>query len=91
VAADPAPLVLLGKPDCGLCDKLREVALPVARELGLALVERDVRDDPELERRYLFEIPVLLYRGEEVVRHRVTAADLRLRLLALGLGAPRPK
>jgi hypothetical protein len=72
--------VLLGKPGCGLCREMAEVAGPVAARLGYALRERDVRDDPELERRYVFEIPVLLLDGREVVRHRVTAAELAARL-----------
>jgi hypothetical protein len=52
------------------------------------LVERDVREDPELERRYHLEIPVLLWGDREVARHRVTEADLRRRLHELGFGAP---
>jgi hypothetical protein len=78
-------LVLLGQPDCGLCHELKEIALPVLTELGLALVERDVRDDPELERRYLLEIPVLLLGEQEVARHRITAEGLRQQLAALGV------
>jgi len=73
-------LLLVGKPDCHLCHVLRETAVPVARELGLVLEERDLRDDPQLERRYLYEIPVLLLDGVEVVRTRATAEELRERL-----------
>ena len=54
--------------------------------LGLALEERDVRDDPELERRYLLEIPVLLHGASEVARHRITPDHLRNRLREMGLG-----
>ena len=82
------PLVLLGKPGCHLCDAMREVALPVLQAAGLTLVERDVRDDPALERRYLLEIPVLLWGEHEVALHRTTAAALGLRLRELGLPSP---
>jgi hypothetical protein len=58
----------------------------VAASLGLELHERDVREDPELERRYLLEIPVLLLGGEEVARHRATAEELRSRLARLLAG-----
>ena len=68
------------------CDEMRETILPVLHDLGLALEERDVRDDPEMERRYLLEIPVLLLGAEEVARHRVTPTALRSRLRELGLG-----
>ena len=78
-------LTLLGKPDCHLCHAMREVALTVLPEFGASLVEKDVRDDPETERLYLLDIPVLLLGEREVARHGVTAADLRRRLVALGL------
>jgi hypothetical protein len=74
------PLVLVGKPGCHLCDRMREVAAPIAAELGLALQEADVRSDSELEALYRLDIPVLLLGGREVARHRADAADLRRRL-----------
>jgi len=77
------PLLLVGKPGCHLCEVMREVVPPVAAELGLALAERDVRSDPELDALYRNDIPVLLLGGREVARHRVTAADLRARLRSL--------
>lgn len=76
-------LTLVGKPDCGLCDELREMAEAVAPALGLELEEIDVRDHPDLEKRYLFEIPVLLLGTREVVRHRATREELRARLAQL--------
>src|SRR5207247_7562056 len=51
------PLVLVGKPGCHLCEVMREVVSPVAAELGLALAERDVRSDPELDALYRNDIP----------------------------------
>jgi glutaredoxin-like protein DUF836 len=59
---------------------MREVAERVAGGFGLALIERDVTEDPEAERRYLFEIPVLFLGDLEVARHRVTEEALRERL-----------
>ena len=78
-----APLVLVGKPGCHLCDQMREVAAPVAAELGLALEEADIRSDPELDALYRLDIPVLLLGGREVARHRAETADLRRRLREL--------
>ncbi len=72
--------MLLGKPGCHLCEQLREALEPVLAELGLQLLERDVREDPALERRYLFEIPVLLLGDRELARHRASTAELRERL-----------
>jgi hypothetical protein len=52
--------------------------------LGARLLEKDIRDDPALERRYVLEIPVLLYGDREIARYRVTAAELAERLRAAG-------
>ena len=52
----------------------------VAPAFGLGVLERDVREDPEAEKRYLFEIPVLFLGDEEIARHRITGEALRERL-----------
>jgi glutaredoxin len=78
-------LTLLGKPDCHLCHAMRTVAEAVLPEFGAALVEKDVRADPETERLYLLDIPVLLLGEREVARHSIDADDLRRRLAELGL------
>jgi hypothetical protein len=64
---------------------MRVTVEPVLAAAGLVLVEPDVRDDPEMERRYLLEIPVLMYGTVEVARHRTTAPALRARLREIGL------
>jgi len=79
-------LVLVGKPGCHLCERMRDVAAGVAAEMGLVIEERDLRLDPELEALYRHDIPVLLLDGREVARHRVTAADLRARLREIAGG-----
>lgn len=81
----PRRLTLLSKPDCHLCHAMREVVESVIPAFGLSLEEKDVRDDPETDRLYRLDIPVLLLGEREVARHSVTAADLRIRLVELGL------
>lgn len=82
----PRTLVLLSKPGCHLCEEMRAVVEPLLRAHGLDLVEKDVRDDPELSRRYLLAIPVLLCEGRELARHRLGPDDLQPLLVALGVG-----
>ena len=66
----------------------RRSCCPCCVRAGLGLVERDVRDDPEMERRYLLEIPVLLFGEVELARHRVRPLEaLASRLRELGLGS----
>lgn len=64
---------------------MRAVLERVLPELGARLEEKDVREDPRLEARYVLEIPVLLLGRQEIVRHRVTEGDLRRLLRDAGL------
>jgi len=57
----------------------------VLPEFDARLEERDVREDPRLEARYLLEIPVLLLGERELARHRVTDEELRRLLHGAGL------
>jgi hypothetical protein len=77
-------VILVGKPDCHLCHVMEEVVSPVLAARGIPLVVRDVRDDPDLLRRYRNDIPVLLAGDIELARHRVTRDELVARLAALG-------
>jgi hypothetical protein len=59
---------------------MRGVVERVLAQRGGVVVERNVHDDPELLRRYRFDIPVLLLGERELARHRVTEAALLERL-----------
>jgi glutaredoxin len=76
-------LTLLGKPDCHLCHEMRDLLERVLPSFSLTFVEKDVRDDPGLESRYVFEIPVLLAGERELARHRIGETELRVLLAEL--------
>lgn len=65
VGDPPTHVVLYTRPGCTLCDETRQVldALLGRRAAegrpAPTLVERDIETDPELERAYLVEIPVV--------------------------------
>ena len=70
----------MGKPDCPLCEEMRTVVERAIHGTSFRLTEVDVREHPDLEKRYVFEIPVLLWDGREVARHRIGDDELKQRL-----------
>jgi hypothetical protein len=85
----PLPdLVLYARPDCSLCDEVKEairLVLDDRRARGLpapALIERNIEDDPDLHRVFLERIPVVEL-GDQRVELVVTVGKLRRMLAAL--------
>jgi hypothetical protein len=79
-------LTLLRKPGCHLCDDARAVVDAVVADLAaegrpVQVVERSILDDPELERRFHDDIPVVLIDGEVHGRWRFDAEGLRAAVL----------
>ena len=72
-----ARVVLYTKPNCSLCEKMKEqMAFAGADEL-YSLEEIDIESDADLFARYRYEIPVLFINGVEAFRHRLSAKDFR--------------
>ena len=75
--------MLLGRPECGLCDEFERELAEFAREYSLPPVDKlDVDSDPELVRRFGLDIPVLLWEGARVCQHRLDRDELRRMLRA---------
>jgi hypothetical protein len=80
-AAGTDRLVLLGRPECGLCTEMLVELQRLGRTTPLPPIDIvDVDGDRELARRYGLKIPVLLLGDTPVCEHRLDAAEL-LRLL----------
>lgn len=77
-------LTLVGKPDCHLCHVMADVVRRVIAD-GIPLREADVRENPEWHRLYRHDIPVLLWEGAEIARHRIGEQELREKLAGLGI------
>ncbi len=73
-------ITLYSRPGCHLCDAMRDVAAPVAREMGATFEELDVDADPAIAARYGLEIPVLCVDGAKAFSVRVSTSALRDRL-----------
>jgi hypothetical protein len=73
----PPRVLLIGKPDCSLCDAARAVVSAVCGELGESWQEQSLTDDPALADQFWELIPVVLVDG---VRHDYWRIDpVRLR------------
>lgn len=70
-------VILYTKPGCHLCeDAKREIER--ADCAGLYTYEEiNILSDPELQRRYGTEIPVITINGTHAFKYRLTAADFR--------------
>jgi glutaredoxin len=77
-------LILYSRTGCHLCDEMKATVAQVATAIPLTVEEIDIAQDPELERRYGVEIPVLLIEGTLAAKHRVTAEQLRRIITARG-------
>jgi glutaredoxin len=76
----PITLTLYTRPGCHLCDDMKAIVQPVARDLGCLLEEIDISSDPALEARFGLDIPVLFVDGHKAFKYRLSERDLRKQL-----------
>lgn len=70
--------MLLGRPDCGLCEEFERALAQFAQQFALPPIDKlDVDSSPELARRFGLDIPVLLWDGVRVCQHRLDRDELR--------------
>jgi hypothetical protein len=76
-----ARVVLIGKPDCHLCENARLIVAQVCDELSVNWQEQSILDEPQLADRYFESIPVVLVDGKQIDQFRVSEARLRSAIL----------
>jgi len=74
-------LTLYSRADCCLCEEMKAVLAQVQENLPFTLEQIDISTDPELESRFGQEIPVLFVNGRKAFQYRLTAGELRRRLV----------
>jgi glutaredoxin len=70
-------LTLYSRTGCHLCDEMKAVVGRLAETIPIELQQVDISDDPELERQYGLEIPVLLVGGVKAAKYRISEEELR--------------
>ena len=82
-----AQVTLYSKPGCHLCEEMKlEIARANCAEV-FDMKEVNIESDPELLRRYRFDIPVLNINGLDIFKHRLRAREFKAYLTRL-LGRP---
>ncbi len=77
LAGETIAIQFYGKPDCCLCDRAYEVLRSLRGEFPLSIEKIDISNSPELLARYGNDIPVAVFEGRELFRHRADLMSLR--------------
>ena len=70
---------IYSRPGCHLCDEAKEVIERVGRRFPFALSVINIETDPELEKLYGEQIPVVFINGNKAFKYRVDEAELEKR------------
>ncbi|HUB26019.1 MAG TPA: glutaredoxin family protein [Tepidisphaeraceae bacterium] len=73
-------VTLYTKPECHLCDVVKQVIHAVSLRQRFRLEIRNILDDPADFEKYKQAIPVVCVDGQEIARYRMTAHDLEAAL-----------
>jgi hypothetical protein len=73
-------VTLYSKPECHLCDVMKQVIQTVALRRRFRLEVRNILDDPADLQKFGLAIPVVCVDGQEIARYRLTAHDLEAAL-----------
>jgi glutaredoxin len=79
-AAGPHEVTLYTRPGCHLCEEAKVAIAPLLREFGAALREISIENDPVLEERYGWDIPVVFLGPRKTAKHRVDVEQFRRQL-----------
>ena len=74
---DKARVVFYTKPGCHLCDEAKAEIRRAACDDHFTFEEVNIETDPDLKRRFGWDIPVVSINGTVAFKHRLTATDFR--------------
>jgi glutaredoxin len=80
---DPIHVDIYSRPGCHLCTEAKAILERVRRRHPFLLREINVETDPELERTYGMEIPVITINGNKACKYRVDEAEFEKKVQQL--------
>jgi glutaredoxin len=90
-AAHPLEVTLYTRPGCHLCEEAKAILGPLLSEFGATIREVNIDDDPKLEQRYGWDVPVIFIGVHKVAKHRVDPQRFRRQLEEARAGLERAK
>ena len=75
-----AHVIVYSRPGCHLCDEARSAIENSGCSDQFTLEEINIESDPELFRKYQYDIPVIAIDGVENFIHRVNPKEFRTRI-----------
>ncbi|MCP5114733.1 MAG: glutaredoxin family protein [bacterium] len=75
-------VTLFTRQGCHLCEEAHEVLREARNEAAFDLEVLDIDRDPELKRRYDWEVPVIAINGKKAFKYRLTKLEFLKRLKA---------
>jgi glutaredoxin len=76
MSENPIRIEIYSRPGCHLCDEAKEVIERVGRRFSFALFIINIETDPELEKLYGDQIPVVFINGNKAFKYHVDEAEL---------------
>ena len=70
-------VIVYSRPGCHLCDEAKHAIESAGCQDQFTFAEVNIESDPELLRKYKYDIPVVTIDGAEVFRHRVDSQKFR--------------
>ena len=80
---DSVKVDIYSRPGCHLCDEAKEVIERVGRRIAFSLRVINIETDPELEKKYGEEIPVVFVNGMLAFKYRVDEAEFEKKVKRL--------
>jgi glutaredoxin len=76
-------VIVYSRPGCHLCDEAKAVIVNAGIGDRFTLEEINIESDPELLRKYKYDIPVVTIDGVECFKHRVNIDQFKTHVISV--------
>ena len=76
-------VIVYSRPGCHLCDEAKAVIQNAGINDRFTLEEINIESDPELLRKYKYDIPVVTIDGVECFKHYVNLDQFKIRVITV--------